>query len=732
MAARLAALAAVAVISVSTASMAEGEVPPTPAGFAAPTTSLMREGIFAKLKYDLEYFSGVLGLSRQGRRDTRLGAEEWSRELRRATTNFPVLERLFRERPEYEAKGRALSLPPRDDVHRVYANLIALLNMLQAYDRGDFSRVLATGERVVVGAKTDLGIVRSDDARYYLNLYREYFWFMAAAHYRLGHDREAIAWLSRIDTDTNVKALREELAKVDTRSTAERLAALSSRAVAVLPAADRQPGADTAWLGHGFAEVLTTDLQRYTSLNVTERANVDKVVREVQLAQAGLTEEKNAQKLGGLLAAGSLVRGAYVVSGDELQLSLELVDADDGRVLARAEAAAAKAAPFAAGRDALLGLLREAGWLSDDGAADLRAARPPSADTIRALLEARLLLASQSAQARALYQRAVKEDPAYAQAFEDVKRQFSGVTPLVAVMRFVNAGNRDDEEWLATGAAEALNTDLPTLGFTLVERTQLARVVQQEQLGRVLEQRAAAEVAKKLGADFVVLGSVLPTGREVRVDCRFVDIGTGLVVQTFSASGRTEAYGQVLAALEQQIARRFNTRLNPEDLAKLTGARLSRDEFERMAREKHLADQLARAQDAEAERASFRAPTWLAGAGVIAGAGLAVTGFLLAGQSSATTAYIEGLQKFASSPEDASALATARAQATTVTTAWTAAGVGGVVLATGSAAVLAWRALAATPPSSLAGPVARGQPATLSPTLTFAPGLVGLGATGRF
>lgn len=711
--------------------LAQPAAAPAAPGFAAPTTSQMRVGIFTKLQYDLEYFSGVLKQKAAGKRDSRVSKEEWEKEVRRATNNVPVLTRLFVERPEHDARGKSLSLPPRDDIHRVYSNLIALLNMLQAYDRGDFTRVLQMGERVVVSSKTDLGVVRSDDARYYLNLYREYFWFMAAAHYRLGHDREAIAWLTRIDTDANVKELKSELATVNTRSGAERLSALYAKSLAVVPPVDLAPGADTAWLGAGFAEVFTTDLQRYTSLTVMERGNIDKVLREVQLSQAGLTDEKNAQKVAGLLAAGTLLRGTYKQQGETLTLVLELVDGDTGRALGRAEGTAPKSALFTGAREVLLSLLRDVGWLSEDTVNELRAARSPSAETIRALLEARLLLASKSEQAKALYQKAVKSDPEYAKAFEDVQKQFAGVNPLVAVMSFVNVSGREEEQWMAYGAAEALTTDLPGIGFTLVERTQLAKLLKEQMLGQVLDEKSASGLAQKLGADFVVVGSVMNSGRDTRVDCRFVDIGTSVVVQTFTATGPTDDFGKTLGRLSAEIARRFNVKLSEAELARLAGNKLTKAEFERMAREKLMSERLVRETVKQEAQSSSRAPVFIAGAGVLVGAGLAVSGFLMASQSSANTAYIEGLQNFATRAEDVSALETQRTQSLGATTAWTAVGIGGVVVAAGSSAFLAWKLLSAEPASGSVGVVAAGK-VTFSPQVSLAPGLVAVGASGRF
>lgn len=716
------------------AALAQGAPPPA-GGFAAPTTNQMKVGIFQKLQYDLDYFSGVLSLQAAGKREAKLSKEDWDKEVRRSKINVPILKKLFAERAAFDARGQSLTLPPRDDAHRVYANLIALLNMLQAYDRGDFPRVLAMGERVVVTSKTDLGVVRSDDAKYYLNLYREYFWFMAAAHYRMGNDREAVAWLSRIDSDVNVQELKKQIANVNTRTTAERLSALYSKSIAIIPLVDRAPTKETDWVGNGFAEVFVTDLQRYTNLTIVERSNVEKVLKEVALSQAGITDDKNAKKAAQALAAGSLIRGVYEVKGAQVDLALELVDGDTGAVLARSAGAKPKDAMFGGGREVLLGLLRDAGWLSEDSADELRAARSPSPDTIRSLLEARLLLASKSEQAKELYKKAMKESPEYAKAFEDMQRQFQGVNPLVAVMNFVNVSGREEDQWMAYGAAESLNTDLPQIGFTLVERTQLAKVLKEQMLGQVLEAKEAQGLARQLGADFVVLGSVMVMSGQVRTDCRFVDVTTGVVVQTFSASGKLEEFGPVMARLAAEIARRFNVKLSDEDLKKLAGNRLNKDEFERLARERLLQERLVREKVREEESAkevaASRAPYFVAGAGVVAGAAAAVTGFLMSSRAAADTAYIEGLQNFARRPEDVAALEGQRAQSQTAQTVWTVVGVAGVTVGAGSAAYMLYKLFTAPPPAQQKVEVAKGA-LTVVPEVLVAPGHVGVGVHGTF
>jgi TolB-like protein len=672
------------------------------------TTSAMRTGIFQKLAYDLEYFSGVLALKAKGQRDSRLSNDEWDKEVRRAQACVPLLKQLHAEKGAY-GSGKPLSVPTRSEQHKVYANLITLLNMLLAFDAFDFKAVLKAGERVVVTAKTDLGVVRGEDARYYLDLYREYFFLMAAAHYRLGNDREAVAWLTRIDADTDVQALKKQLASIDTRSKSSRLTALYGKSVALFPPVEKAPGKDTAWLGAGFAEVFSADLFSRTNLLLVERANVDKVFKELALSQAGITDEKAAQRAATSLAASSLIRGVYEVKGEQVTLTLELVEGESGQSLLTASGQLTKADPFAGGRKVLLDLLREAGWLSDDAAAELARARAPSADTIRSLLEARLLLASKSADAKGLYQKAMRDSPEYARAFEDVKKQFEGVNPVTAVMPFTNVTGREDDHWMALGASQALSTDLPVIGFTLSERTKLAQLLKDEALGQVLDERASQSMGKKLSADFVVVGSVMHQAPTARVDVRFLDVATGSVVQTFFVQGKQAEFPKLLAALSAEVARRFNSKLSAEELQKLTGSKLSLAELERVGREEVLKERAARHQAREESKQAEQAKqkeedssgkllvTVASGGAVVAGAALAVASVVMANRAAADVAYIEGLQNFATRDEDAARLESARQAAASVQTGWTVGAGVGTALALGGAAVLVYRVVTAPP-----------------------------------
>lgn len=693
---------ATALLAAALLSAAAPPAEPGPASAAVGTQDL-RPGILAKLEYDRDYFRRVLELSRQGRSDVKLKKADWENEVRRARANLPVLEQIFQERARYEA-GEPLTAPSDSEVHRVYANLVGLLNMVQAMERKDAAGAAALGEKIVVRDRRDLGLVRSEDSRYYLNLYREYFYLMATAHYRLGHDSDAVAWLSKVESDADVQALKQKLAaeteqRRDVR--AERLTALRPRPVAVVALTPLEGSqAQDAWLGAGLAEVFANDLVQETDLVVVERAHIAKIVKEAELSFAGFTEPRRATEMGELLNAGSLVVGTFRSEKGKVLVSLRLLDATDGQALAAAGGEAELDEIFPQARKVLGKLLSDAGWADEEALERLEAAHAPKADTVRALTEARLLLAKDSKQAKAAFEKAMKDDPAYAKAFADLRSQFSDVSSTLAVMPFVNTSGVDDDRWMAQGAVEALTTDLPRLGFRVVERSQLVALLAHRQAaGQVLDPAVAREAGQSLGADFVVLGSVLRQAARVRVDARFVDAGSGVVLAAVSAEGRSDAYPRVLLDLSTQVARRFNEKVSDELLTQLTGKHMGAAEFERYARERLAKEALERAAvPPPPAPAPKRTGFWTAVGGAAAGTALATFGYLLAAQSHDSGGYNEALLLYASKADDAKRLDEGRKGSYRDATAFTVIGSVGVAATVASAAYLVYRELAGQPP----------------------------------
>jgi adenylate cyclase len=92
--------------------------------------------------------------------------------------------------------------------------------------------------------------------------------------------------------------------------------------------------------------------------------------------------------------------------------------------------------------------------------------------------------------------------------------------PSVAVLPFANVSGDPSQDYFADGITEDLITDLAKLsGLDVVARNSV--VAYKGRLG------ASTEIARDLGAQFVVEGSVRRTGEQIRLNAKLTEISTG-------------------------------------------------------------------------------------------------------------------------------------------------------------------------------------------------------------
>lgn len=126
----------------------------------------------------------------------------------------------------------------------------------------------------------------------------------------------------------------------------------------------------------------------------------------------------------------------------------------------------------------------------------------------------------------------------------------------VAVMPFKNLNEDPDLDWLSVGIAETMISDLRKAGATkVVERAQLDRALAEIALqghagGEVSE---AARAGRMVGARTIVVGGYQSAGKQLRITARFVEVETGVVVDTAKVTGRATA----IFALQDRIVARL-------------------------------------------------------------------------------------------------------------------------------------------------------------------------------
>ncbi|MBN2038579.1 MAG: PEGA domain-containing protein [Spirochaetes bacterium] len=87
------------------------------------------------------------------------------------------------------------------------------------------------------------------------------------------------------------------------------------------------------YLSTALPESITATLSQIKNINVVERGQLTAVVKEIELGQTGLFDEKSVKKTGKILQADVLFIGSYTGNPVEVILSLKAVDVKTGRVL---------------------------------------------------------------------------------------------------------------------------------------------------------------------------------------------------------------------------------------------------------------------------------------------------------------------------------------------------------------------------------------------------------------
>ena len=186
-------------------------------------------------------------------------------------------------------------------------------------------------------------------------------------------------------------------------------------AVGVLPFAYRGDNPAYAAIGRGLAEVLSIDLSDVEGLTVVERARLQALLAEYELAASGGLDAATAPRAGRLLQADRLVGGEVDVQGESLRIESALWDREV-RAIETTEGGLADL--FRVQRRITLGVLGALG-IDVPEAAQAQLSDSPTDDLAAFLLFSRALLQEDEGDflaAADLYRQAAARDPGFALA----------------------------------------------------------------------------------------------------------------------------------------------------------------------------------------------------------------------------------------------------------------------------------------------------------------------------
>ncbi len=130
---------------------------------------------------------------------------------------------------------------------------------------------------------------------------------------------------------------------------------------------------------------------------------------------------------------------------------------------------------------------------------------------------------------------------------------------LVAVMPFFNMSGAPTDAWIGSGIAETVTADLVRVGgLTIIDREVVLDALRELNASEG-EERLGLALGRQLGATWLLRGGYQRLGDQIQITARFVDVGTGDVVQTMNVDGAASG----LFALQDQIVAGLSGRLNP-------------------------------------------------------------------------------------------------------------------------------------------------------------------------
>jgi eukaryotic-like serine/threonine-protein kinase len=138
-------------------------------------------------------------------------------------------------------------------------------------------------------------------------------------------------------------------------------------------------------------------------------------------------------------------------------------------------------------------------------------------------------------------------------------RQASAIERSVAVMTFANITREPSDDWIGTGIAETVSSDLKNIhGLTVIGRARVYDALRNLGSNSSLDDTLAIDIGRRLGATWVVVGGFQKLGEVVRITAHFLDIATGTVKRTVKVDGRvTEIF-----ALQDKIVYELSQGLN--------------------------------------------------------------------------------------------------------------------------------------------------------------------------
>jgi serine/threonine protein kinase/tetratricopeptide (TPR) repeat protein len=140
----------------------------------------------------------------------------------------------------------------------------------------------------------------------------------------------------------------------------------------------------------------------------------------------------------------------------------------------------------------------------------------------------------------------------------------------VAVMTFANITREPADDWIGTGIAESVSSDLKNIhGLTIIGRARVYDALRNLSTDAHLNDSLAIDIGRRLGATWVVVGGFQRMGARVRITASVVDVATGEVRRTVKLDGAIEDIFELQDKIVYELSQGLNLALRGTEIASI-------------------------------------------------------------------------------------------------------------------------------------------------------------------
>ena len=140
----------------------------------------------------------------------------------------------------------------------------------------------------------------------------------------------------------------------------------------------------------------------------------------------------------------------------------------------------------------------------------------------------------------------------------------------VAVMTFANITGEPADDWIGSGIAETVSSDLKNVhNLSVIGRARVFDALRNLSTDAHLNDSLAIDIGRRLGAAWVVVGGYQRLGSTIRITANFVEVATGEVQRTVKVDGRIDDIFALQDKIVYELTQGLNVALQGSEVAEI-------------------------------------------------------------------------------------------------------------------------------------------------------------------